>query len=370
MRADTSLPRRDRVARILLAVLIGCGLLGSVVVLLGYDGPARRPDVVASSGRGAPDPESLGELPTGAPPTVPYCLDGRLLRGAGPDIALRHGCPALVHRGGRTIGTLGERVVVPGSGRLLTVEEHALPSAEVVLSLDGSTAAWVRRADHGATLVVWDLVSGAEVASTAMPVADPRDLLPGYLAGIDDRGRVYVGSFDTRLWVYSPRRDRMREVTDVPPHLGVTNVLADGVGLLVRTWGAGGATEAATLEGRVTSDGRFLALASARPVGPAAYSPDRTLLAQHTANGIWVQETRTLWSGRRVRLQLPREGTPLGRPVWENDDALLVPYWASGAETAGQALVRCAVADGSCEVTLPLGEWVVLGGSPRWPVLR
>lgn len=253
--------------------------------------------------------DSLDDLPQGPSPTVPYLLDGELhvddlTVGADLNRLLSAGDTVLV---GRTNGHDAHWWILDGGSLAPAPDLDGVHTP--VLSPRGDLAAWTTYPDSRTTRIVgWRPDARSEVAHT--------DLDAPYAECCGGGQLVELLGFDTadRLFL----TDRGDDLEWDPGGGGAPRPAArvpDPLTDRTRVW---------------SSDGRL------------------------TAIGHWVSDSTT---GTRTDLALP-EGVTAEPVAFEADQSVLVEMVAGPRH---HDLVRCSVADGSCERTLPPGTrgWVL-----------
>ena len=301
---------------------------------------------------------------------VPWCepdpSGGQRIVGEGAPI--RTLCDAvheahLWHHAGSTVLTRNGTTYRVGDGRLTPLGTGA---GNVSMSHDGRLAAWLSqstgRTNCGVLpLEVHEVAPATRVASTAIETVSC-----GHLAGIDDRGRVYVtvddeepGVLDVRM--YDTRRHEWSPVVGVPADGGgITYVTADGFAVQIAEDVVSGpdfraSIPLASLEGRVDGEGRFVPRREV-PIGRGRWSPDRSLVADQQPEGVVVRSADLT---RRLALDLPRdlfaarpERLPEVDLIWESPTSIVA---VSGLQ-AGSSVFRCDVRSGSCDHVERLGQ--------------
>lgn len=356
--------RRRRRARNLRrgAVIAACVTVAVAVPFVldpfdtGSPGPSKEVDV--------PGVARVMDLPVGAAPAIPHCPGDGSIHGAGDPVDVR--CDVLIHRADTTLYLSRRGVAQLTDGRATLLDSRTWSSWVPALSLDGRWAAWVTETPGGpseALLLGFDLQSGTSV-EVPWPTSN------GWVAGIDDLGRVYFEDFETTdITTYDLRTGETTDVKGVPAHTSpsIKYVNADGFGLLTVTDGF--------VEGMVTADGSFT---QQRQVDRSwsHYSPDRERVVHERSSDLVVEPTNG--DGPAVPLKLPQEGEPVWFPVWESPDSLIVQFDPTAVETTLASingldspaqrtwLLRCDAVDGTCEVALRPG-W---GDGMRGPVYR
>lgn len=310
-----------------------------------------------------PTIERVTDLPVGDPPEIPYCPGDGTLRGAGDPVDVE--CDVMIHRGDSTLVLDRDGVSVLEDGRLTLLDSRAWSSWYPALSLDGRWAAWVTKtpdSPHKALLLGFDLRNGTSVEVPWIRAA-------GWVAGIDDLGRVYFEDYRTTdITVHDLSTGETTVVAGVPDHVSPRIKFVDADGFAIATNHEG------IVAGVVTADGSFT---QQRRVdrGWSTYSPDRAHVVHEPDFHLAVEPASS--GGPVVPLQLPQRGAPVWFPVWESPDAVLVQFdpEGMGSLTASGGLdspaertwlLRCQVDDGSCEVALEPG-W---GDRMTGPVYR
>jgi len=305
------------------------------------------------------------DLPEGATPAIPYCPGDRTIRGAGDPVDAE--CDVLIHRGETTLFINRHGVNQLADGQLTLLDSRDWSSWFPALSLDGRWAAWVTPTPHGVDdglLLTFDLRTGARTEV-------PWETADGWVAGIDDLGRVYFEAYESgRIKVFDPRSGTSYAVTGIPDHSppSIKFVTADGLGILNG--------DGEVVAGTVEVPGRFTQQHSVEQAWGTSFSPDRSHQVYEHDGRLVVGQT----SGDRaaVPLQLPSHGEPVWFPVWETAESVLVQFdplaepinfvHSNGLDSPARRtwLLRCRVSDGSCEVALPAG-W---GDRMSGPVYR
>ena len=316
---------------------------------------------------GATDVPAGPPLGVSAGSEVPWCVAapdqelGQLIEGEGAPI--RTLCRTfhvaeLWHHAGTTVLTRNGTTYRVADGRLAPMGKR---TGDVRMSHDGRLAAWVGlsngRSNCGVLpLEVYEVATATAVATTAVE-AQPC----AHLAGIDDRGRVYVSVSDGRPGVldvrmYDTRTGEWTRVSHVPVPSGhghITYVTADGFAVQIAQDSISGpdyfaSMPLASLEGRVDGTGRFVPQREV-PIGRGRWSPDRSLVADPQPEGVVVRSADLTG---RLTLDLPRdlfaarpERLPEVDLIWESPTSLL----AVSGFMAGSPVYRCDVRSGSCE---------------------
>ena len=277
----------------------------------------------------------------------------------------------LWHHAGSTLLAGEDGVYRVAGGRLIRLGDSV--SSPPVFSHDGRYAAWLstpRPGCRGAELHVADLAVDARVTGAAVPGPD----CP-WLDGIDDRGRVYVTAVGSETSVpldvrmYGIATDRWTPVTGVPrvangiPRYtsGITYLTADGFAAMT-DWTFVGAADPrhglalASVEGVVDADGRFRTVRST-PLGRAAWSPDRSRVAQQGLDGVEVRAEGVL--DRVLVLDLPgdrfratADTVPRTSLQWLSATSLLV----ASLESPPRVPYRCDARSGLCDPVRAAGE--------------
>ena len=140
-------------------------------------------------------------------------------------------------------------------------------------------------------LEVYEVATAEEVATTRIPG------ISWHLAGIDDRGRVYVtvgrrplGDLEVRM--YDTRSEAWTRVSGVPArrrHGIITYVTADGFAVRTPMTGLRALTTQlplASVEGVVDAEGRFVPQREV-PIGRGRWSPDRSSSSSSDPRASW-----------------------------------------------------------------------------------
>ena len=337
-------------------VMASSGLVVLLCVGVGVGLTAGRQDLGATDLPAGP-PAGIGS--TQVPWCVPDPSGGQLIVGEGA--LIRTPCHSihealLWHHAGTTILVRSGTVQRVADGRLTPLGSG---DREVSISHDGRLAAWLKCGVH--PLQVYEVGTATQVATTELDSASC-----GHVAGIDDLGRVYVtvdrlqpGVLDVRM--YDTRSRRWSQVVGVPPEGGtVTYVTADGFAVqtdeaVVTEPGYGDVLPVASVEGRVDEAGRFVPQREV-PIGRGRWSPDRSLVVDHQAEGVVVRSADLT---SRVVLGLPAFGFAAGADLlWESPTVVL----ATVPDPTGSRVYRCDARFGSCERVDRPG-WPALGNS-------
>jgi hypothetical protein len=312
------------------------------------------------------------ELPVGDTPAIPYCTGNGTIVGAGAPIQAE--CDVLIHRGASTVYLDARGVNLLADGQRTLLDPRGWSSWFPAVSLDGRWAAWVTETpDHDALLLGFDLRTGEQVAEEPWPTSE------GWVAGIDDLGRVYFQSYGTPqddVRVFDLRTGDSYQVTGVPihPSPSIKFVTSDGFGTY--TYDSPLRNDLGVVTGSVAADGTFTQQRPAEQDWGSGFSPDRSLAVFERRGQLVVSPTTG--TGSDVQLQLPTHGEPVWFPVWESPETVLVQFdpVASGKQLASSNgydypagrtwLLRCHVADGTCEVALQAG-WT---DNAEWPIYR
>ena len=341
---------------VLLCVGVGVGLAGG------------RRDI------GASDLPAGPPLGVSAASAVPWCVPApdqeldQVIEGEGAPI--RTLCRTvhvaeLWHHAGTTVLTRNGTTYRVADGRLTPMGTR---TGDVRMSHDGRLAAWMGLSNGRTNCGVLPLEVYEVATATAVATTDVEAEPCAHLAGIDDRGRVYVsasdgrpGVFDVRM--YDTRTGAWTRVSGVPVPSGhglITYVTADGFAVQIAQDTISGpgyfaSMPLASLEGRVDSTGRFVARREV-PIGRGRWSPDRSLVADQQPEGVVVRSADLT---RRLALDLPRdlfsarkERLPEVDLIWESPTSVLA---VSGLQ-AGSLVYRCDVRSGSCEHVDRLGQ--------------
>lgn len=355
---------RGRRRRVVLGSSVLAALLG---VLVGVGVALRLPDVRTVEEPAGP-PAGVGVA------AVPWCVTD--IRGSqhilGEGAPIRTKCHGprgvhLWHHAGTTILTRDGTIFRVADGGLTPLSTG---DGEVSMSHDGRLAVVLStgRSTCGVLpLTVYEVATGTEVAVTEVETSC------GHLAGVDDRGRVYVTAADYRPGVLDVRmfdtvRGQWMRVSDVPPRQGViTYVTADGFAVqiaedVVSRPDYRASIPIASLEGRVDPEGRFVPRREV-PIGKGRWSPDRTLVADQQPEGVVVRSADLT---RRLGLDLPAdlfaarvERLPDVDLLWESPTSLL----AVNGLRAGSSAYRCDVRSGSCQHIDRLGQPALSNGA-------
>ena len=304
--------------------------------------------------------------------SVPYCTTG--LAGDGTELLHvggrvvpasclfrapphHHSHTLLWHTARTTVMSTPDEVLwVDRQGSLMRL---APVGADVVrISDDGRYVAWrgltSRRGPPCGDLEVYDGFSGGHVATSAVPV-DGMPCTDAFVAGVDDRGRVYLDRRNGTggVTLYSVTTRTWAPVRGLPPGAwGVSYVTNAGVAVF--TDGPrerGGLRAGRSIEGIVTDKGLFLNPREA-PIGRAVWSGDHSHLVQLSPEGLVVQARRDL--ANPVLLALP---SPDIRSIdgwdaqWESPDSVLVQLWTP----LGDHVFRCSAMTGVCSDASALG---------------
>ena len=319
--------RRRRRRRVLLG---SSGLAALLVVLVGVGVAVGLPDVRTTVEPAGP-PAGVGVA------AVPWCVtdmrDSQHILGEGPPCApgatAQEECTW--HHAGTTILTRDGTIFWVADGGLTPL---GTGDGEVSMSHDGRLAVVLStgRSNCGVLpLTVYEVATGSEVAVTEVETSC------GHLAGVDDRGRVYVtvaddrpGVLDVRMFDTGSRQ--WTRVSDVPWRQGViTYVTADGFAVqiaedVVSRPDFRASIPIASLEGRVDPEGRFVPRREV-PIGRGRWSPDRSLVADQQPEGVVVRSADLT---RRLGLDLPAdlfaarvERLPEVDLLWESPTSLL-----------------------------------------------
>lgn len=304
------------------------------------------------------------DLPVGATPDIPYCPGDRTLRGAGDPVDAE--CDVFIHRGETTLFLNRHGVNRLAGGELTLLDSRDWSSWYPALSLDGRWAAWVTETPEGpnaALLLAFDLQTGEQVAEVPWSTGE------GWVAGIDDLGRVYFQDYARgEVDMHDLRTGETTGVTGLPDHdpPSIKFVTSEGFGIYSDGEGV--------IRGSVSADGRFIQQHHVDYLWGTQFSPDGSL-ASYERDGQLVVGPST-GDAPVVPLELPRQGAPVWFPVWEGPETVLVQFdpWATpqplgqglDSRARGTWLLRCYAEDGSCEVALPEG-W---GDRMSGPVYR
>lgn len=263
------------------------------------------PLVHGTGGKATPPVIDVAALPLGAPPAVTYAV-GRELHWRGRSIETDY--PA-GHGIGTVLGVAGGRLVVDAGDRFWGIDPsgHAVRLGRSYQSYDyaprlvRSTAhLWVHYEDRTTPRTIWEIDARTGRQLAAYPHNEvPRGLAPADQALVD-------------AWV--ARRDVVPDTTDRTDR---------------------GRLEAGTTS-RVDGDGTVLETVSVRRVGGSR-------LAAFTFAST--------------------DGDGVGRVLFEDRQHVLVLTTVSATRRGGpqQAVVRCSVTDGSCELATPVGGQQSLG---------
>ena len=309
---------------------------------------------------GAPTAPPAGGASTGVPWCVPDPSGGQRIVGEGAPIrTLCHEIHEgrLWHHAGTTVLVRSGTVQRVADGRLTTL---GTGDGDVSMSHDGRFAAWLNCGVH--PLEVYEVATATRTATTEVDSASC-----GHLAGIDDRGRVYLtvdhlqsGVLDVRM--YDTRRRLWTRVADIPAEAGgITYVTADGFAVQTEEVAVAGedyrfSLALASVEGRVDDTGRFLPQREV-PIGRGRWSPDRSLVVDQRPEGVVVHSADL---ATRVVLDLPTasftrtaDRLPDSDFLWESPNVVL----AVSAIATDSPVYRCDVRSGNCE----------LEDRPGWP---
>jgi hypothetical protein len=191
------------------------------------------------------------ELPVGETPAIPYCAGNRTIVGAGAPI--RAECDVLIHRGPSTVQLDRHGVYLLADGQRTLLDRRVWSSWFPAVSLDGRWAAWVTETpDHDALLLGFDLLTGEQVAEEPWPTGE------GWVAGIDDLGRVYFqayGDAGAKVRAFDLRTGESFEVTGLPVHPSpsIKFVTSDGFGM--NTYDSPPRNDVGVVAGSVAADG-------------------------------------------------------------------------------------------------------------------
>lgn len=310
----------------------GAALAAAVVV--GGVALLAQPDARTAPGPGpSEDPPSQAVEEPGA---LPYLLGGELVVGerripVDPDWQI-------AFAGGTTLVGLqweGPWSVLEGD-RLVELPTGTTTPVGVILSDDGTRAAWVNDVDRTTQRVVlWDLVADEEVGRVEVAVApDFRDQLS--LNGIDRLGRVtWTTNVLEDLTVWSP---------------GSAPVLVTGLpGFYQRAWPGG--VVAAGRYGEIGDDGRFTALGRVDDANGSSslWSPDGGLRVSSPAAGT-TPEVLDVGTGIVTRFpQLEVRMSSAGPRGWVSPTRFVISGPLAGSEDGSLALVLCDVDTVRCE---------------------
>lgn len=289
---------------------------------------------------------SLGDLPLGEPPAVPYLRDGLLTGGGGEDPAA---ADAIVAAGETVLLHRGDKWFRPGSSSTTLLDVVDSP----FLSPDGQMLAYAtaRGGVDGSAVVAVDLSDGfARIGVRTVPAG-------ARLLGVDAEGRVFWTEGE-RLVVWFPERDHAEQVAFGWEGDSVLDVGAREL-LVAHDRGAVGPTGDAGYVGPLVTepDGTDSAVKKRLPVREphaAVFSPDGGYLFENPA---WVTRVD---DGARVRFRLDGSLRPEFL-AFESDDAALVRVAKSGRE----AVARCSTSTGACELALEVGPGTRLVFSVR-----
>lgn len=363
--------RRRKRRRDVRRVAVAAACLAVVATVPFVAGTLRTADTTPPSGE-VDRVARVTELPVGDPPAIPYCPGNGTIVGAGAPVQAE--CDVLIHRGPSTVYLDQHGVNLLADGQRTLLDPRVWSSWFPAVSLDGRWAAWVTETpDHDALLLGFDLRTGDQIAEEPWPTSE------GWVAGIDDLGRVYFQSYgkaqdDVRA--FDLRTGESYQVTGVPfhPSPSIKFVTSDGFGIY--TYDSPRRNEVGVVTGSVAADGTFTQQRPAEQDWGSGFSPDRSLATFERDGRLVISPTTG--AGAEVPLQLPTHGEPVWFPVWESPETVLVQFdpVASDKQLAtsdgyeypvGRAwLLRCHAADGACEVALPAG-W---SDRATWPIYR
>jgi hypothetical protein len=340
---------------VLVTVAAGLAVSRGMWDTRGAEGPVDRPTpglvdqtVVAWCVPDPDDPDGEQWIVGAGPPVKTWCTDVSVRPRPQPTDPRQD----LYHQAGSTIlardtrsdsAGRGPGVYRVADGRLTQL--GTVPAGVVRMSHDGRYAAWGGGGCNFRLLTVYEVATGAEVATTWG--VEPPATCTG-LAGIDDLGRVYlqvheqIGSttIPRGVLVYDMWTDEWAEVVGFPAgsYPSITYITAEGFAVSTEDPTVD-APASASVEGVVDSEGRFGQQREV-PVGAGDWSLDRSMVVEARPEGVVARPADDL--NTRVVLDLPDASPPPGwRFQWESSSSVLA--------TGDESTFRCDARSGACQ---------------------
>jgi hypothetical protein len=338
---------------VLVTVAAGLAVSRGVWDIRGAEDPVDRPTprlvdqtVVAWCVPDPGDPDGEQLIVGAGPPVKTWCTDQGhpnprqdLYHQAGSTILARDTAPDSAGR--------GPGVYRVADGRLTQL--GTVQAGVVRMSHDGRYAAWGGGGCNIRLLTVYEVATGAEVATTWG--VEPPATCTG-LAGIDDLGRVYlqvheqIGSttIPHGVLVYDMWTDEWAEVVGFPAgsYPSITYITAEGFAVSTEDPTVD-APASASVEGVVDSEGRFVQQREV-PVGAGSWSLDRSIVVEERPEGVVARPGDDLTT--RAVLDLPDVGFPAWNLQWESTSSVLA---TTAFEEQGRTY-RCDARSGACQL--------------------
>lgn len=295
------------------AVVVG----STAIVRLADDGAPAQP---ATHTPTTPVPQlKLAELPHGAPPAIPYWVDGRLH--VGTHSRQMQAPQTAITAGGTTLdissSTGGYQIQLLRGLNLVTLGTSSVWPA---VRSDGLLAAWeTDLGKHAERIQLWDLQSRTMVASRDFRSQAHCCDAPSLPVGIDANGRVYIWDGGRPLvW------DHWTDSVDVI-HTGASTDLngawGGGPEFLVETISKPGRTAFGTVD-----EHKQFHSSGAYPTQEGVWSPGGSLVAYTNTHGAVV----VLNALTAQAVEVPLTAGSDARFSWESDGTLLVRGLADG----------------------------------------
>lgn len=323
----------------------------------------------ASSGTSGSHSDIAGQPPSTTPTVIrPESVTALA---SGPQTSVPYWSGGVLHLGAATVEMASQPVLKSINGSSLVVENPAAADMSIavvqgtqihtlgtgaatsypVISSDGRFAAWETASSKPkVTLHMWNLESGAQVASKTFVSRQVCCTDPSVPVGIDAQGRVYIDDGGYPM-VWNTVTGTIQGLTGL---VGSSLYGANTEGPLAEDTSAAAnkGLLGATVFGTVDSSGAFHRIGRL-PGQSESWSPAGAYFAyQNVSGGVIVRNA----AGDKVALGLPLGASSLS--VWESPNVLMV----TRVEGAHTYWVRCEVTTGACEIadTLPTGSNLVL----------